>query len=187
VYNRLNAGQPQKKKMRVGLILALIFIPIVLIVLIVAGLLAAIFVPSMLGYVDKSKVSSMNSATTTLQRAANGALTEMDGNGYNISGYYIISSDNSKNVKVPTSKFDVDEFYKSMKNYFADSDKVEWFVVINDGYVEYAASAESWRSKTVGTYPNRASKDDGGCYYNSTQHEKAALSKFYDNAKKQVK
>lgn len=49
-----------------------------IVVIAIIGVLAAILVPAMLGYVRKSKVSGANSAATTIQKALNTALVEMD-------------------------------------------------------------------------------------------------------------
>ena len=52
-----------------------------IVVIAIIGVLAAILVPSMLGYVKKSKVSSMNSNAKNLFDACNTALVEMDSEG----------------------------------------------------------------------------------------------------------
>ena len=49
-----------------------------IVVIAISGVLAAILVPSMLGYVKKSKVSSANSTASTLQKAINTTLIEVD-------------------------------------------------------------------------------------------------------------
>ena len=49
-----------------------------IVVIAIIGVLAAILVPSMLGYVKKSKVSSANSAAASIQKAINTALIEID-------------------------------------------------------------------------------------------------------------
>ncbi len=49
-----------------------------IVVIAIIGVLAAILVPAMLGYVKKSKIQSANSAANTMLKAANSALTEMD-------------------------------------------------------------------------------------------------------------
>lgn len=49
-----------------------------IVVIAIIGVLAAILVPSMLGYVKKSKISSANSTATTLQKAINTVLQEID-------------------------------------------------------------------------------------------------------------
>ena len=52
-----------------------------IVVIAIIGVLAAILVPSMLGYVKKSKVSGMNSNAKNLFDAANTAAIEMDSEG----------------------------------------------------------------------------------------------------------
>jgi type IV pilus assembly protein PilA len=49
-----------------------------IVVIAIIGVLAAILVPSMLGYVRKSKISSANSTATSLQKAINTVLQEID-------------------------------------------------------------------------------------------------------------
>ena len=55
-----------------------------IVVIAIIGVLAAILVPSMLGYVKKSKVSSANSAANSVQKAINTALIELDEEGKDI-------------------------------------------------------------------------------------------------------
>ncbi len=52
-----------------------------IVVIAIIGVLAAILVPSMLGYVKKSKVSAMNSNAKSLFDAANTACVELDSEG----------------------------------------------------------------------------------------------------------
>ena len=52
-----------------------------IVVIAIIGVLAAILVPSMLGYVKKSKVSGMNSNAKNLFDAANTACVELDSEG----------------------------------------------------------------------------------------------------------
>ena len=49
-----------------------------IVVIAIIGVLAAILVPAMLGYVKKSKIQSANSAASTILKATNSALTELD-------------------------------------------------------------------------------------------------------------
>lgn len=49
-----------------------------IVVIAIIGVLAAILVPAMLGYVKKSKIQAANAAAKTYLGAANSALTEMD-------------------------------------------------------------------------------------------------------------
>lgn len=49
-----------------------------IVVIAIIGVLAAILVPSMLGYVKKSKIQGANSTAATLAKAANSAVTDLD-------------------------------------------------------------------------------------------------------------
>ena len=49
-----------------------------IVVIAIIGVLAAILVPSMLGYVKKSKIQGANSTANTLLKAVNSAATDMD-------------------------------------------------------------------------------------------------------------
>ncbi len=57
-----------------------------IVVIAIIGVLAAILVPSMLGYVKKSKVSAMNSNAKSLYDAVATALVEMDSEGLALGG-----------------------------------------------------------------------------------------------------
>ncbi len=185
IYNNVvNQQQPQKKSLWW---IWLIILPIILVVLMILAILAAILVPSMIGYTNKAKLSSMNSSASSLYKAANSSIVELDEEGNKIHGYYIISSDEKKNFNIP-SGFDTDEFYSKMDNFFSDNSKVEWFVVMEDSYVSYSANSENWDSKKlVGTYP--AATTDGPTYYDATyssNRSKASLNELYKDAKSKV-
>lgn len=55
-----------------------------IVVIAIIGVLAAILVPSMLGYVKKSKIQGANSTASTLAKAANSAVTDLDEEDYTI-------------------------------------------------------------------------------------------------------
>ena len=186
----VNVQQAPKKKKSVGLIIAIILIPILLIGLLVAGILAAILVPAMMGYVGKSKVTSANSTASSLNKSINSTLNDMYYDSYDLNGYYILSSKDKYNYNVPEN-FDEDVFYDKVDEYFSDSDKVEWFAVVNNGSVSYVASSESWKSDVVGTYPTLATTD-GTTYYNASysalqKKKKLTLTKLYNDAAVKVK
>ena len=57
-----------------------------IVVIAIIGVLAAILVPTMLGYVRKSKISSANSAASSVYKGINSALTELDEEGIDYTG-----------------------------------------------------------------------------------------------------
>ena len=62
-----------------------------IVVIAIIGVLAAILVPSMLGYVKKSKISAMNSNAKNFYDAVNTGLVEMDSEGTDMSSYASMS------------------------------------------------------------------------------------------------
>ncbi|MDO4863236.1 MAG: hypothetical protein Q4A05_03610 [Ruminococcus sp.] len=175
-------GAPQKKSGGLWWIW-LIIVPIVLVLLMFLILLAAIFVPAYIGYNKKAKITSANASASSIYKAANCALAELDEEDNKINGRYIIASDPAYNQDVPLESFDLDGFYYKIENYSEDATDNEWFVIIENGMATYAAEAESWTSDTVGTYPSRATVD-GPCIYGSyyTTSTRYRLSEVYDKS-----
>lgn len=181
VYNTV--VQAPKKKSGVGVVILIIAIILIVFVLIVGGILAAILVPAMLGYTKKSKFASINSTSSSIYKAANSILVEMDEDGYKLEGYYIISSDTSYNYNVPSS-FDTDVFYDGIDVFFEDADNYKWFIVVENGYASYAAASEGWNARYTGSYP--AGSNFTPRYYNdsysSSSEEDRNLNKLYNDA-----
>ena len=67
-----------------------------IVVIAIIGVLAAILVPTMLGYVKKSKISSANSAASSVYKAINSALTELDEEGIDVGGLWLLDWDGKK-------------------------------------------------------------------------------------------
>lgn len=163
-YPYYGQPMPPQKKSKTWILAIIISLGIVL--LIIIAILAAILIPSMLGYTKKSRMSSENSLASNIYKATNTALVEMDEEGIKTSGLYIICSDESKNMNVP---FDASVFNEHFKRYAVNEklEKSNYFIVVNNGVAEYTAVSEDWSStkKPVGTYPS--STIDGTRIYTS--------------------
>lgn len=125
-----------------------------IVVIAIIGVLAAILVPSMLGYVRKSKVSSINTVTSNVYKAINTALTELDEEGYdNVGGWASLKySKGDKSVTLPTSEDATgDIVYNKIKQYFSGLDKVTFNASLEGGAC-YAVAAMQNTTYT-GTYP----------------------------------
>ncbi len=160
-------AKPYKKRPRGSAILAVpgmlgLILPVII----------AIIVPSMLGYVKKSKTSSAHATASTAYKAANTALVELDEKDIDVYGSYIISSDTSKNYNVD---FDVDKFYETMDTYFSDIYNTQYFVVCEDGMCVFAAVIDS--TGYVGTYDYDLGIDTEGKDLEELYEE--ALDKLY--------
>ncbi|MDD7185499.1 MAG: type II secretion system protein [Oscillospiraceae bacterium] len=123
-----------------------------IVVIAIIGVLAAILVPSMLGYVKKSKVSSANSAAANLYKGINTALTEMDEEGYDtgaikkVSGVAgAVKSSNSANA------WDDKTFQTKIVKFFSDLDKLDFEASCEGGACIALACKQD--STYTGTYP----------------------------------
>lgn len=128
-----------------------------IVVIAIIGVLAAILVPSMLGYVKKSKVSSANSAAASIYKGINSALTELDEEGIDVGGLYILKWDGTKwgADATPEMKGVVGtglSFDKKVKNFFDDITKIkEAQCAIKGGTCVAIATRQD--STYTGTFP----------------------------------
>lgn len=135
-----------------------------IVVIAIIGVLAAILVPAMLGYVKKSKIQGANSAASTMLKAANSALTEID------------EDDEAKEVKdgaygtmkTATTIAKIDEMtvdaagslFDYMKYYSDDASSAKYAVYVKEGI---AIAAVAKNGKYFGTSPavlNNKNYDD---------------------------
>ncbi|MBO5571695.1 MAG: type II secretion system protein [Ruminococcus sp.] len=116
-----------------------------IVVIAIIGVLAAILVPSMLGYIRKSKINAANSTAAQVHKAANTALTEMDEEGTDLP-----SGDITKGTEA-----DLDA---KIAHYMDDVDKCDYAVSVFMG--NCVAAAASQDGKYTGTYPAGAIKSD---------------------------
>lgn len=150
-----------------------------------------ILYPTMIGYVAKSKQSTINSVANSMSKAANTALTEMDEQGLDIDGTFIIGSDSNgglnHNVK---SDFDMETFSSAMDEYYSDYSELSYFLVVNDGVCEYAVCQrpdDEDFAEFLGTYPIKSvPKDFDGSFFETkpatTDEEKLTFQELYDMA-----
>lgn len=166
-----------------------------IVVIAIIGVLAAILVPSMLGYVKKSKVSSANTTASSIYKALNTALTDMDGEGIDMGGTYIITYIHENAFTADTSKFGVKAgstapsgwattadadfggktLAKKVHNYFEDMNKCTIEAQINGGTCKAVGCATD--STYVGSFPAVVTVDNYDKYVVAD-----ACAKAYDKA-----
>lgn len=155
-----------------------------IVVIAIIGVLAAILVPSMLGYVKKSKVSSANTSASSIYKALNTALTDMDGEGFDMGGIYTaaflhgteasgvgsFTFANSNPTGAPVGKTGTTNhnqiLYDKVKNYFEDINKCTVMAVINGGTCKAVAVATD--STYTGSFPVVVNVDNYAAYNVST-------------------
>lgn len=184
----------QKKSGTSGCLIATIIVLIVLFVfLVIGGILAAILVPAMLGFVTKSKNAAANSNASLVCHAANSALCDLDEECLlEHKGYTIISNsekmpDFSMTYEYSGKPIDSDLLNTYMDNY-ADLENFEWFVVIHDGVAEYAAAHLTNNNKYIGTYPRTSNIDgDTPTYSGTVFHKCECIEDLYEDAVAEIK
>lgn len=108
---------------------------------------------SMLKFMRNARKISANNSVKSLFNAGNTALTEFDEeNKLPEMKKAVICSDESKNIGVPAG-FDMADFRKKMNNYFDETDKFDWFMVVKDGSIVYTVAEEKDKKKGIGTFP----------------------------------
>ncbi len=122
-----------------------------IVVIAIIGVLAAILVPSMLGYVKKSKVSAMNSNAKSLYDAAAVAIVEMDSEG-------VLPDDLDGPTDCKSGEEDASDFAGRVFRYF---DKVNTLDEATVMIEEMAVTGAYCTDGTYrGTYPTPATVDD---------------------------
>ena len=125
-----------------------------IVVIAIIGVLAAILVPSMLGYVKKSKVSSANSTASSVYKAINSALTELDEEGVDIGITKIVVWNGSACNTITATNFS-----PKVANFFSDITSVKRVdaQIVSGSCVAVAAANDS---TYTGTYPGKVVTTD---------------------------
>ncbi len=127
-----------------------------IVVIAIIGVLAAILVPSMLGYVKKSKIQSANSSASSIYKAVNSAATEFEEEDKCLAdGTYGITSSGlsaAANPNPANGEVEKGDLYTAIKNYFGDITKVKDGEFNVTGGMCNAVACKS--GKYLGTYPS---------------------------------
>lgn len=147
-----------------------------IVVIAIIGVLAAILVPSMLGYVKKSKVSSANSAANSLQKAINTALVEVDEESQAAGNIEKVSSDGSKVTITAVAGSDVSkisdaDFKTKVDNYMEKAKSKKWAAQCEGGVCLACAIAVD--NTYTGTAPGGVITVDNYTKYSSQKVDDA--------------
>ncbi len=120
-----------------------------IVVIAIIGVLAAILVPAMLGYVKKSKIQAGNASAKTFLGAANSALTEMDEVDAEELDRMDLACFIFGGEDAPTQE-DAEELLEYMAFYQDDITSADFAILIEDGVAICCAAQEG---KYYGTAP----------------------------------
>lgn len=94
---------------------------------------------------------------SSIYKAANSALVELDEEGVDVSGLHIICSDTSKNIVNGELADNLDLLHKKMSVFFEDIDEYDYFVVITDYSCGYCVA--ECDDENIGTFPKNSLVD----------------------------
>lgn len=156
-----------------------------IVVIAIIGVLAAILVPTMLGYVRKSKLSSANSTASSVYKAINSALTELDEEGIDVGGTYLLTYNASTGKWSSTgtpaaeaamsSEANKTKFTTKVNNFFADIDKVKGGCQAQMAGGACIACVIASDSTYTGTYPAGVVTSDNYTDYSGSAKLQDAL------------
>lgn len=138
-----------------------------IVVIAIIGVLAAILVPSMIGYVNKAKFSGMNSSAKTLFNAGMTACRENDVVHPIADGVYTYNTGVESGTVYDTN------ITKYVYEYFEDAQNTHWALLIEGDCPISATISRSSTDPYVGTYP----------YANHEQHADKTLTQRLQFAK----
>lgn len=160
-----------------------------IVVIAIIGVLAAILVPSMLGYVKKSKIQAANTAASSVYKAVNSALTELDEEDKDLSALNgdLTKSKTGTSFAAPTTAegdsstttsnaATAGDLYDYALPYFEDLAKTECGISIVNGACK-ATAAKS--GSYYGTYPKIYTAKN----YDSTTYNPSSITAALGHAK----
>ena len=124
-----------------------------IVVIAIIGVLAAILVPSMLGYVKKSKISAANSNAKSFYNAAATAITEMDTDG-KVVGTTVGKYGEDKVAGIDAK---ILKYFDGVKNYTGDTKKYAVYETKDSSLVAVALCDGAY----VGTNPHQTNDENG--------------------------
>lgn len=103
-------------------------------------------------FIKKSKQSATNAIAKTIFNLFATVLTDIEVNGTDLSGTYIIGSDDSMDYNVP-STINISEIRNTVESIYYDISEYEYFAIVVNGGCSYVAVYKKGDSGNVGAYP----------------------------------
>ncbi|MBO5105002.1 MAG: type II secretion system protein [Ruminococcus sp.] len=142
-----------------------------IVVIAIIGVLAAILVPSMLGYVQKAKIEGANSSASALHRAISAYIHDLDFDDEFVSdGLHTVSD----GTYTEESDVDTRDFIDDMSEYFSDIDTVDAAFNVYCGECNAVAIKSK---KYYGTYPLLFTGNNWKNYSDSVSSSTDALNR----------
>ena len=150
-----------------------------IVVIAIIGVLAAILVPAMMGYVKKSKITSANSAAKSIYTGAQSAITDMnaeDSNLADLNAYKTGASVASDKAVTTAENATTTEakFRYRIYVYFSDLTKLKnAYVQLNDNYDVIGVGIID-NNAYVGTHPKQMTVDNYDKWFKTEANRSSA-------------
>ena len=129
-----------------------------IVVIAIIGVLAAILVPAMMGWVMKSRVTTYNNNASEICTQLQITMTDLDRNGISVDGPVTIkfAGTTCENPSVLTKE--VKEAFEECAANLKDVSHAKWAATIEGSVVKAVVYTEN-NYKNVGGFPNQCTKD----------------------------
>lgn len=133
-----------------------------IVVIAIIGVLAAILIPAMMGWVMKSRVTAYNNNASEICTQLQITLTDLDRNNIGVDGPVTVQFNGTSctDVNGPLNDEAKDEFEVCAAN-LKDVSHARWAAYIKDGTVRAVVYSEN-NYKNVGGFPVQCTKDYDG-------------------------
>lgn len=132
-----------------------------IVVIAIIGVLAAILIPAMMGWVMKSRVTAYNNNASEICTQLQVTLTDLDRNGVSVNGSVTVefSGTTCSNPSVLTAE--VKDAFEECAANLRDMSKAKWAASISDSTVKAVVFTEN-DYKNVGGFPMPGNKEYDG-------------------------
>lgn len=135
-----------------------------IVVIAIIGVLAAILVPAMLGYIKKSKITNANAAAKSILTACTSAITDIDAedkDDFVVTDIEDIDDEDGGNFITANGMSNVqNRFMKKVGTYFSDIEKLESVTIDMEDGTGVAVGVAVMDGRYPGTNPHQMSVDD---------------------------
>lgn len=147
-----------------------------IVVIAIIGVLAALLVPAMMGWVEKSKITSYNSNASEICTQLQVVMTDlsMDGESFIDSGCTIVYENGGFTLYGDTLTPKIEDALTSINSNLTDVARARWAAYLQDSTVKAVVFTDS-TAKYVGTFPV-------ACPPHQTNTPGAAVSSYLNQA-----
>ena len=129
-----------------------------IVVIAIIGVLAAILIPTMMGWVMKSRVTAYNNNASEICTQLQITMTDLDRNGISVDGPVNVEFTGTTCTNPSVLTTEVKDAFEECAANLKDVSHAKWVATIQDGTVKAVIYSEN-DYKNVGGFPQQCTKD----------------------------